>query len=195
MHRLRWSDPEPDDPSKPVDWHFPALILAALFLNMHFWLVHGFDLWGAGSPLRNACILGAGALLITALFFLGPALATQAARRPLLGIAESSLGRIPALGLRLCCALFLVGWISKLVAMPWMWWLDRILRREVSSTESSLIAVGLLLFLFITGIQTAQTNTKLALFTNKLGIAVLVRSQRSTPGSTGQIWSRPSPWP
>ena len=34
--RLRWSDPEPDDPSAPVDWRCTSLIIATLFLNFSF---------------------------------------------------------------------------------------------------------------------------------------------------------------
>jgi hypothetical protein len=174
--RLRLSDPEPDDGSTPVGWRFAALLTATLFLNFHFWFVHGLDLWRPGPPLRNAGLLGAGALLIAALFFVGPALATQAARRPLLGVAESSLGSIPAFGLRLCCLLFLVGWISSLVAEAWMWWLYSILRRDISPIESGLIAAGVLVFLFVTGLQSLRTSAKLAVFTNKLGIAILIAS-------------------
>ena len=172
--KFRFSDPEPDDPSKPVNWRFPALIISTLFLNFQFWYAFGIVLWGSGPLLRNACVLGAGALLITALFFLGPALATQAARRPLLGIAEISLGSIPTFGLRLCCVLFLLGWISNLVAVPWLWWTDSMFRRQVSLTEFGLIAAGVLVFLFVTGLQSLRTSAKLALFTNKLAIAVLV---------------------
>ncbi len=120
-----------------------------------------------------AGLLAVGALLIAAFFFLGPALATQAARRPLLTVVRNSLGAIPAFGMRLCCILFIVLWIANLVSVPG-WLLRFILRRNVSSTDSGLIAAVVLLFLFITGLQSLRSTAKLALFTNKLGIAILV---------------------
>jgi hypothetical protein len=174
VRRLRWFDTETEEASSPVDWSSAALILATLFLNFSFWFVHGIDLpmyW----PLPvSAGLLAAGALVITCLFFLGPALATQTARRPLFGAIENSLGSIPAIGLRLCCVVFLVFWIANLAAVPWLTFLSRILRREASSIESGIIAAGVLAFLFMTGVQSLRTSARLALFTNKLGVAVLV---------------------
>ena len=172
--RLRWSDPEPDDPATPIDWRFPALVMATLFVNFPFWFVHGLD-FPMHSPLPfYAGLLAVASLLIAALFFMGPALATQALGRPLLGTLENSLGSIPAFALRLCCVLFLVLWIGDLVALPALRLPHFILRRDVSSTESAIIAAGLLTFLFITGLQSMRTAAKLALFTNKLGIALLI---------------------
>jgi hypothetical protein len=149
------------------------LTIATLFLNFSFWYVHGTDVWMFCSLPLYGGLLATGALLIIALFFLGPALATQAARRPLLGVAKNSLGSIPTFGLRLCCILFIVLWIANLVSVP-EWLLRFILRRDVYYTETWLIITLVLLFLFITGLQSLQTTAKLALFTTKLGIAILV---------------------
>jgi hypothetical protein len=171
---FRWSDPEPDDQSTPVDWRFVALIVATLFLNFPFWYVHGLDFPMFYSLPVYAFLVGVVALLITALFFLGPALAAQRAKRPLVDLMENSLGAIPASLLHIGCVLFLLLWIANLIAVP-LGWLSFILRRgEVSATESGIIAVIALVFLFFTGLQSMRTNAKLALFTNKLGIAILV---------------------
>jgi hypothetical protein len=148
--------------------------MSTLFLNFPFWYVHGLDIWMFCPLPLYASIIGAGALLLTTLFFLGPALATQAGKRPLLCVAENSLGLIPASGLRLCCVSFLVLWVGNLIAVPELWWLSYMLRRDVSSTESGMIVTGILVFLFITGLQSLRTSAKLALFTIKLGIAILV---------------------
>jgi hypothetical protein len=173
--RLRWSDPEPDDPSTPLDWRFPALILSTLFLNFFFWYIPGPELWVSSSLLVYAGLVVAAAL-VAAVSFVGPALATHAAERPLLGVLENSLGSIPAIVLRLCCVLFVVLWIADL-----LWWgalclLPFILCEApcVPSAESAIIAAGILVFLFVTGLQSPRTSAKLALFTNKLGIAVLI---------------------
>lgn len=171
MLRFRWPDPYPDDRSTPVDWRSAALIIATLFLNFPFWYVAGSNLGMLCALPLYAFVLGAAALPITGLFFVGPALATQAARRPLFEVVESALGSIPTCGLRLCCALFLTLWIVNFGTVLGLWWSSFILRRAVSSTESGVIVAVILLFLFITGLQSPRTNAKLALFTNKLGIA------------------------
>ena len=173
MLRFHLFDSEPDDQSLPIDWRLPALIIATLFLNLPFWYVHGLDLpmfWAF--PLYVG-ILASGALLITALFFIGPARAIQAAKRPLFGLVENSLGSIPAFGLRACAVLFLELWIANLIAVPLSWWSSLILRRDVSSVELGVIASAVLLWVFVTGLQSLGTSAKLALFTNKLGIAIL----------------------
>lgn len=172
--KLRWSDPQPDDPSTPLDWRFPALIMSTLFLNIRFMIAYGPDLLTSGPLLLHVDLLATAALLIAALFFLVPALATQAAGRPLLGAMENSVGSIPAFVLRLCCALFLVLWIAELVAIPALWMLPFSWQWPASRATSGLIAAGLLVFLFITGLQSLRTSAKLALFTNKLCIALLL---------------------
>ena len=140
VRKLRWSDAVPDDPSTPIDWRIAALILATLFLNFPFWMRCNLRLWGPGPIIRSAGLLLAGALLMTALFFVGPALATQTARRSLLRLAEDSLGSIPAFGLRLCFIWFLVCWMATVIALPASWLLPIMLRRDVSLTESGLVA-------------------------------------------------------
>jgi hypothetical protein len=160
-------------PLAPINWRFAALTTATLFLNFSFCFVHGTDVWMFCPLPLYAGLLADGALLITAFFFLGPALATQTARRPLLTVIRNSLGAIPAFGMRLCGILFIVLWIANLVSVPG-WLLRFILHRNVSSTESGLIAAVVLVFLFITGLQSLRISAKLALFTNKLAIAVLV---------------------
>jgi hypothetical protein len=171
--RIRLFEPEPDDYSTPIDWRFAALTMATLFLNFSFCFVHGSDVWMFCPLPLYAGLLAVGALLITAFFFLGPALATQAAKRPLFTVAKNSLGAIPAFGIRLCCILFVALWIANLLSVPGLF-LRFILRRNVFSTESGLVAAVVLVFLFITGLQSLRTSAKLALFTNKLSIAVLI---------------------
>ena len=174
MLRLRWSNPEPDDLSLPIDWRVPALIIATLFLNFSFWWEHNVDVCVPGPLLGDAAILGAVSVLTFALFFLGPALATQAAGRPLLGTVANSLGSIPAYGLSVCCLLFLVGWIATLAEVPGMWWYSVGPRWELSSTQSRLIAAGVLVFLFHTGLRGLQVNARLSRFTIRLALAFLV---------------------
>ena len=172
--RLRWSDPEPNDPTVPVDWRYAALIIATLFLNFSFCMNYGLVLSSFGSLPVVAVVLGAGALLLMALFFIGPAMAAQAAQRRVFGLIEDSFGSIPALVLRVCAVVFLALWIAGLVAVPMLWALARVPERETSLFKTILIAIGILVFLFSTGLQNIRTSARLALFTNKLCISILI---------------------
>jgi hypothetical protein len=165
VRRLRWF--EADDPAAPVDWRVAALIMATLFLNFQFWDASP----GMFFPFPlHAGLIAAGALAMTALFFVGPVLATHVAMRPLLRVLEDSMGSVPAFGLRVCSILFLVLWISRVMSsgLAWLWFLGR------SSIAVGVIAGATLIFLFLTGCQSLRTSAKLALFTNKLGVAILV---------------------
>jgi hypothetical protein len=172
--RQRWSNSAPDDRSFSSDWRAPALITATLFLNFPFWYIHGNDLWMRYAFPVYTCVLALASVLTTVVFFVGPAFACQQSGRGLLGTVENSLGSIPAYCVRLCCLWFLVVWIAGLIAVPVSSQLTFILRTEVSSVQSAALAGVLLAFLFLTGLQSLQASARLALFTNKLGFAVLV---------------------
>lgn len=171
MLRLRWSDPAPDDPSTPVDWRAASLIAATLFLNFPFWYFHGSDFWRFSGFTSYLCLAPA-ALLITALFFAGPALAAQRMQRSLSGVVENSLGSFPAYIMRACCILFLVLWVAKLADVPGLWW-SRMVAGWSLRTQGLAVACTVA-FLFFTGLQSLRSDAKLALFSNKLGLAVLV---------------------
>jgi len=184
--RLRWFDAEPYDLSAPIDWRFAALIIATLFLNYSFWIANSADLRMSGSLSLYAVQVGVVSLLITALFFVGRALAAQAAKRPLLGVVENSLGSVPAYRVRFCCVLFLFVWIAKLIVASELWPLHVIQWGVVSPMESGGIALGVMVFLAFTGLHSVETTAKLALFFNKLGaailIAALIRVHHGWPG-------------
>jgi hypothetical protein len=191
VRRIRWYDPESDGPSTPVDWPIASLILATLFLNFSF--MDNVALLPFCPLSFFTLFVGAVALLVTALFFMGPALATHAAGRPLFPVIADSLGSIPAFALRLCCVLYLVLWIANLVAIPVWVWSSRIPERQVSSTELGMFAAVLVTFLFVTGRQSLRTQAKLALFTNKLAFAILVagliRVHEGWPAILGGDWT------
>jgi hypothetical protein len=170
---LRWSDPEPDDPSTPLDWRIPALILATLFLNFGFWFERGLDLALPGPLARSAGALAVASFLITVLFFLAPALAIQSSKRSLFGAIENSIGAFPTLFVRFCAVFFLASWIAGLIFVPARS-LGFIFGRDVSSTNSPLVAGAILLFLILTALQAPRANASLARFTNKLAVAVLI---------------------
>jgi hypothetical protein len=174
MIRLQWSDSEPDDRSEPVDWRCASLILATLFLNFSFCVNYG--LAGCCSvPLPSLAVtFGAAALLLAALFFTGPAMAVQASRLRVFGAIENSFGSIPTLALRLCAIVVTASWIADLLAAPSLWALSRVPAREPSTSVTGLMAAGLLVFLFLTGSRNFRTSARLAVFTCKLCLAVLI---------------------
>ena len=172
--RLRWSDLEPDNPSAPVDWRYTSLIIATLFLNFSFCENYGLRLGSFGSLAVDAGVIGVAALSHTALFFIGPALAAQASRRSIFGLLEHSFGSIPVLVLRVCVVAFLALWIAHLVTVPALWAFAYVPRPERPLTETRLMAAGIVVFLFLTGLQSIRTSARLALFTNKLFIAILI---------------------
>jgi hypothetical protein len=172
MRRIRWFDPGTDGSSSPVAWPAASLVTATLFLNLSF-TFHAGGLWVFCPLTLYALVIGFLALSLTGLFFIGPALATRAAGRPLFLVIEDSLGSIPAFGLRLCCVAFLVLWIATLIATPIIM-LPINLERNVSSTELVIVTATVLMFLFLTGDQSFQTRVRLAAFTDKLGLAILI---------------------
>ena len=157
MRRIRWFDPDKDDPSSPVAWRAASLVTATLFLNFSF-TFQAAGLWQFCALPLYALFLGILALLLTGLFFIGPALAIRAAERPLFLVIEDSLGSIPAFGVRFCCASFLVLWMATLIAFP-MILLSNDLERKVSSTELGIIAAAVVMFLFFTGQQSFQNKS------------------------------------
>lgn len=173
MPRLRWFDPEPSGQPTAVDWRFPALIMATLFLNAHFWHVHDDSVWMFCPILPYTLIVAVGAVSVTALFFVPAAILSQSRSASLFSVVENSLGYIPALILRVGGGLFIVLWMANLLAVPALRSADFILRRDVSSVESDLIALSVVGFVVLTGVQSTKTTGKLALFGNKLGIAIL----------------------
>jgi len=82
------------------------------------------------------------------------------------------LGSAPAFGLRICSSSFLVLWMANSIAVPALWWVDSILRRDVSTKEFWIIAAAIVGFVFLTGLHSTKTAAKLALFTIKLGFGV-----------------------
>jgi hypothetical protein len=171
--RLRWFDPEPSGQPRSVDWRYTALITATLFFNLPFW-VYGNELWMFWPILPYTFAVAAGAVLITALFFLAPAVITQATNLPLHCAVENAVGSVPAFGLRLCSICFLVLWMANSIAVPGFLWVGSMLRGDASTTKLGIVACAILALVLFTGLQSTKTTAKLALFSNKLGIAILL---------------------
>ena len=160
--RVRFFDKDSGGKSTPIDWRWAAIILATVFLNFSFFEVHGLDVAGFGSLAVDATVLCVAAVLITLLFFSGPALAVPSTQRPVQSLLEDSIGTIPTLAVRFCCVLFLSLWIARLLAVPTLWALP--MSRGEGCFKTGSIAAALLLFLLFTGLQSVRTSAKLALF-------------------------------
>jgi hypothetical protein len=128
-------------------------------------------------------------VLVLVLFFLGPAFAAHETRRSLFQLAEVSFGVVPALGFRICCAVLCVLWVAGVPGtLPFkiLWFF---LQRSLSVVESGLVAGVLMLFLFATGLQDMRTSAKLAFFTNKLGIALLIAAALRVRSYLPGVWN------
>ncbi len=162
------------DDAATVHWAYPALLLATLFLNVAFWYGEGpkFPLHGPAASYFIQ-ILGA-PILLGALFYLCPALATQGSKLSLFELAATSLGSIGAFGLRVCCAGFLVLWLGEqfnlIVRLSVSLWRGP----QTSATAEYVAAAILVPLLFWSGLQNQYVAARLAFFTNKLGIALLI---------------------
>ena len=188
MPRIRWSGPT-DDPAALFGWQLPSLVLATLFLNFFFWFAPADHFWFSGSPTVFVASLGTLTALVLVLFFLGPAFAAHETRRSLFQLAEASFGVVPALGFRICCAVLCVLWIAGVSGTLTFKILGFLLQRSFSVVESGLVAGGLMLFLFATGLQDMRTSAKLAFFTNKLGIALLIAAALRVRSYLPGVWN------
>jgi len=154
-----------------VPWGYPALLLAAVFLNFTFWYEEGREFPFHGPTVWYLIQVFGGAILLGALFFWAPALGTQASKRSLFQLAEKSLGSIGTLVLRVCCAGFLVVWLAVLFWMIAQWLL---FGRRAPATAQGITAGILAVLLFWFGRQSLRTVARLAFLTNVLGVALLV---------------------
>ena len=172
--RIRWSEPSPEDPAYPLGWWLPSIMLATLFLNFQFWFIFERDLPLSGPPFAYFGVLGGIALLLVSLFYLGPALAAQSSKASLYGLAEFSFGSVLAVGFRLCCGFYLVLWLTFSVQTVALLLYQWPYRRDPTKVESGLLAAAITFFLFATAMESLRTNAKLAMFTNKLSVAILM---------------------
>lgn len=174
MAGIRWSHQDSADASAAINWRWVAIVTASLFLNFSFCYEHGLDLAGFGPLALDVIILALAAVLITLLFFLGPALAVRSTQRSVLSILDDSIGSLPTLAVRLCCMVFLSLWIANLVAVPTLRAMEFIVAERFSYIMMPLFALALVSFLLSTAVQSSRVCAQLALFTDKLGIGVLL---------------------
>jgi hypothetical protein len=168
--RFRFFDT--DDPNTPVDWRIPAAILPTLFLGARFWFAQGIDSWTSSAPLAIA-VFGVAAILCAALFFIGPALAAQAAGS-FPSMLASAFGIVPGFGVQLVCVIYLVIWTAQLMATV-CYWLGPTYR-PLPPIEFGLLVAVILLFVSLTSCQNIRTTATMARLPIRLGAAVLIAS-------------------
>lgn len=146
-----------------------AALLATICLHFPFWNQNGTILWLPLPLPASAIAVALITTAFTAIFFAGPALAIHRNGNGLFATVEAAIGPFPTRLVRLCALWYLVHWVAGLLLIPSNWALPDILKRPASNIESLAIAFVLLSFL------TATANElKLALFSNRLSIAVLI---------------------
>jgi hypothetical protein len=203
--RIRWSDPEQDDLTSPGDWRQPSLLLATLFWNFLFWDDFAARLPFSGPPLVYFSFISGGTLLLIALFYLGPALAAQRGKQPLFAPVEDSLGVLPALGIRICCTIFWTCWMAVITETLTRWLLSFWIGQRISPMVTGLVPCAILLYLYTTGVQGLRTSARLAWFTNKFSLAIVIaafiRVRGGLPSAweslsgTGSLAGEPYTWP
>jgi hypothetical protein len=173
VRRIRWFDPEFGEPSTPIGWPAASLVLATVFLNFVFELALGGRFWLFWPlPIYGAAV-GLISLALATVFFVGPALAMQSAARSVFTVIGDALGTIPALAVRLCCVMFLPLWMGALVGnilryLTWFW-----SGREWSFGAGMLMLV-IIAFVFATAHQRPGTQARMAFFTCKLFLAIVI---------------------
>lgn len=172
MIGIRWSGVEPSWQGEGAEWRATALVTATLFFNIHFWFSSGGELWMRWPALVYAGVVAGVAAVAAALFFAGPAAAAQAAGGSIYGALERAIGAVPAAGVRVGAGAFLALWMAGLMAKPalgWVGWAGDMPGWQVWALTAAMAGYAL-----ATGLHGAPTSGKLALFTNKLGFAVLL---------------------
>ena len=151
------------------------MLLATLFFNAAFYYLLGPEFPFRGHAVWYFAQVFGSATLLGALFFLGPALAAQAARCSLFDLAGASLGSIGAIALRIVCAAFLAVWLGEQLNLIVTWWVPLWTATQASPAVMEGVAAGALaILLFWTGMQNLRTLAKQAFFTSKLGLALLI---------------------
>jgi hypothetical protein len=91
------------------------------------------------------------------------------------------------LAFRLCCAAFLAFSVGQMLSA--IIGLGTIGRRTYPPLESAIIAGALVLFAFVTSTQSLRASARLALFTNKLTLAILVAALIRVRNGLPSAWS------
>lgn len=174
--------------SRPRDWRAPALILATLFFNFLFWFEPAHDFPFSGSPWLYFGSLIGSSLLTVGLFYLGPAHAAHASKRSLFDLVLAALGSMPAAAFRVCCDLFSVGWISLFIGTAVSMSFQLPYRHRLTVQELGLATVASTAYLFLTALNSLRTSGKLAFFTSKLAIALLIAGLIRVRGGLPSVW-------
>lgn len=170
MRRICWFEHEPEEPSRPIEWRAAAAILASLFLNFTFWMAIADRFWLFCQVSAYALLLAGVTLLATILAVVGPGAVALAQKRSLPGLIETSLGGLFVHALRWICVGFSILWVASCVSLPSRWW--SYLRQP--SWAAIAVAATLPPYLFYSGVQSLRNTAKLAFFTDKLAIALLL---------------------
>lgn len=167
------SRPVLEDPSSPLDWKLQMWMMSTLFFCLPFWEFPGGELWMMWPLPQYALVLALCTALLTAVFFLGPALAVQASGKSLTGTVALSVGSVPAEAVRLCCIGMLVLWIAHLLGRS-LFTVNHAAELGGADWVVGCLAVVVLGFLFVTALQSPPVSGKMAFLSTKFGLAILL---------------------
>jgi hypothetical protein len=163
-------------------------VIATLFWNLLFWDDFAARLAFSGPPLVYFVFLAGGTLLLIGLFYLGPALAAQRGKQPLFALVEDSLGVLPALGIRFCFTIFWICWMAVITGTLTRFLLSFWFGQRISPMVTGLVPCAILLYLYTTGVHGLRTSARLAWFTNKFSLAIVIAALIRVR------WGLPSAW-
>lgn len=167
------SRPVLEDPCSSLDWKLQAWMMSTLFFCLPFWEFPGGELWMMWPLPQYALILALCTALLTAVFFLGPALAVHASGKSLTGAVALTVGSVPAEAVRVCCIGMLVLWIAELVGRA-PYGLNYGTGLMDSEWGLGCLVVGVVGFLFLTAWQSPLISGRMAFLSTKFGLAILL---------------------
>lgn len=153
-------------------WVSASLMLATLFFNFFFWMEPGWRFSFLGPSWLYFAELSGAAVMLTGLFFLGPATAMKVTGKSLFNLAGLSLGSAAGMIFRFCCAAFLFLWVIGFVGLSVFTTFEWAYRNRPALWQ--LVLVTAVILLALGSARNAPTNAILALVTNAVAIGLLV---------------------
>jgi hypothetical protein len=156
-----------------MDWRTQAWLLSALFFNLPFYFRYGGALWMEWTLPLYSVLLAVVALLSAAMFFFLPALATQTSGKPLFETLAASIGTFPAEAVRGCGAVLLICYLAEFLGLL-RWLLSQAWRLESFHWTFEGLIAGIVGFVGVTGLLGEKAAVKMAWFSTRLGMAILL---------------------
>lgn len=189
MFRVHLSLPDPHHTLDAAPPATTAALFAALILSSFF-----LDYWGEllqpqPTLAPYLAFLAFASLVTVGLFYLLPVLALRAAGRPLYATLAAELGTVPTVLIRCAVLVFGAAWIAHCTAFPLASLIAGLNPWVVRGLQLSLFAL-----LGATILQPPSVHYRAALFSAKLGLAIViagfVRTREALPAVRSYVYAR-----